>query len=181
MQLKNKLETIMNNILPMIKNFFTKYVQEFVYGGIDGIITTFAIVASVVGANLGTGVALLLGFANVLADGFSMASSNYLSERADNKDSFESFKSAIVTFISFVILGSMPLIALIGYTMGILTSDQAVIYSLITASLTFAFVGYVKAYINEKNKILSVLETLAIGLIAAAIAYGVGQFAKGLI
>jgi len=53
------------------------YVRDFVYGGIDGAITTFAIVAGVVGAALSTKVILILGLANLLADGFSMAASNY--------------------------------------------------------------------------------------------------------
>lgn len=53
------------------------YLADFVYGGIDGAITTFAIVAGVVGASLSSSVILILGLANLLADGFSMAASNY--------------------------------------------------------------------------------------------------------
>ena len=53
------------------------YVRDFVYGGIDGAITTFAVVAGVVGAELSAKVILILGFANLLADGFSMAAANY--------------------------------------------------------------------------------------------------------
>jgi VIT1/CCC1 family predicted Fe2+/Mn2+ transporter len=53
------------------------YVRDFVYGGIDGAVTTFAVVAGVVGASLSTKVILILGLANLLADGFSMAASNY--------------------------------------------------------------------------------------------------------
>jgi VIT1/CCC1 family predicted Fe2+/Mn2+ transporter len=53
------------------------YLRDWVYGGIDGTITTFAIVAGVVGAELSTRVILILGLANIIADGFSMAASNY--------------------------------------------------------------------------------------------------------
>ncbi len=53
------------------------YIRDFVYGGIDGAVTTFAVVAGVVGASLSTKVILILGLANLLADGFSMAASNY--------------------------------------------------------------------------------------------------------
>lgn len=53
------------------------YVRDFVYGGIDGAITTFAVVAGVVGAELSATIILILGFANLLADGFSMAAANY--------------------------------------------------------------------------------------------------------
>lgn len=56
---------------------------DFVLGATDGTITTFAIVAGVAGAQLSTAVAFVLGLANVLADGFSMATSNYLKTHAD--------------------------------------------------------------------------------------------------
>ena len=59
-----------------------KYLPQFVYGSIDGTVTTFAVVAGVSGASLAASVVLILGIANVFADGFSMASSNYLSERS---------------------------------------------------------------------------------------------------
>ena len=52
--------------------FERKYLSEFVYGGIDGIVTTFAVVAGAVGASLSSGIILILGFANLFADGFSM-------------------------------------------------------------------------------------------------------------
>lgn len=48
-----------------------------VLGGIDGCVTTFAVVAGAFGAGFSPQVALVLGFANLLADGFSMAVSNY--------------------------------------------------------------------------------------------------------
>ncbi len=58
-----------------------QYLGEFVYGAIDGTITTFAVVAGAAGAALSPGIVIILGFANLLADGFSMASGNFLSER----------------------------------------------------------------------------------------------------
>lgn len=62
------------------------YVRDFIYGGIDGAVTTFAIVSGVAGAGLSPGIILILGFANLLADGFSMAASNYLGTRAEQDD-----------------------------------------------------------------------------------------------
>jgi hypothetical protein len=53
------------------------YLRDWVYGGIDGAITTFAVAAGVAGASLSPRVVLILGFANLLADGFSMAVANY--------------------------------------------------------------------------------------------------------
>lgn len=59
------------------------YLGDFILGAVDGAVTTFAIVAGVAGAGLSGGVAIVLGLANVVADGFSMAVSNYLKSRAD--------------------------------------------------------------------------------------------------
>ena len=59
------------------------YLAEFVYGGIDGIVTTFAVVSAVAGAGLEPGVVLILGFANLFSDGLSMGISAYLAERSD--------------------------------------------------------------------------------------------------
>jgi vacuolar iron transporter family protein len=58
------------------------YLRDFIYGSIDGAVTTFAIVSAVAGAGLPAGVVVVLGLANVLADGFSMAASNFLGTRA---------------------------------------------------------------------------------------------------
>ena len=60
--------------------------RDFVYGSIDGTITTFAIVAGVEGANLAPSIIIALGLANVLADGFSMAASNYSGTKAELDD-----------------------------------------------------------------------------------------------
>lgn len=59
-----------------------KYIGDFVYGALDGIITTFAVVSGVEGARLSNTIILILGFANLLADGVSMAVGNYLSTKS---------------------------------------------------------------------------------------------------
>ena len=56
--------------------------RDVVYGGIDGSVTTFAIVAGVPGAGLSPFVIVALGIANVLADGFSRAVGNYSATNA---------------------------------------------------------------------------------------------------
>lgn len=66
----------------------TNYLRDWVFGGIDGAVTTFAIVAGVAGAALSTNVILILGAANLLADGFSMAAGNFSGVRAE-KDDYE--------------------------------------------------------------------------------------------
>jgi VIT1/CCC1 family predicted Fe2+/Mn2+ transporter len=62
------------------------YIRDFIYGGIDGSVTTFAVVSGVAGADLSPVIVLILGFANLTADGFSMASSNFLGTRAEQED-----------------------------------------------------------------------------------------------
>lgn len=62
------------------------YLRDWIYGGIDGSVTTFAVVTGVGGAELATRIILILGFANLLADGFSMAASNYLGTRTERQE-----------------------------------------------------------------------------------------------
>ena len=62
------------------------YLRDWVYGGIDGTVTTFAIVSGVVGAHLSARVILILGAANLFADGIAMAASNYLATQAEHEE-----------------------------------------------------------------------------------------------
>lgn len=66
----------------------SSYLRDWIYGGIDGTVTTFAIVAGIVGADLSATVLLLMGFANLLADGFAMAASNYFGTKSE-RDAYE--------------------------------------------------------------------------------------------
>ncbi|OGQ05836.1 MAG: hypothetical protein A2W61_06900 [Deltaproteobacteria bacterium RIFCSPLOWO2_01_44_7] len=61
------------------------YLRDFVYGAIDGIVTTFAVVAGVIGANLSAGIVVILGLANLVGDGFSMAVGNFVSTRTERQ------------------------------------------------------------------------------------------------
>ena len=62
------------------------YLRDWIYGGIDGSVTTFAVVSGVVGAQLSPIIIVIMGFANLLADGFSMAASNFLGTKAEHDD-----------------------------------------------------------------------------------------------
>ena len=62
------------------------YLRDWIYGGIDGSVTTFAVVTGVSGADLSSRIILILGIANLLADGFSMAASNYLGTRTERQE-----------------------------------------------------------------------------------------------
>ncbi len=61
------------------------YLSDFVYGAIDGTVTTFAVVSGVAGADLSSSIIIILGFANLVGDGFSMAASNFLGTRTDDQ------------------------------------------------------------------------------------------------
>ncbi|MCG8449304.1 MAG: VIT1/CCC1 transporter family protein [Pirellulales bacterium] len=63
----------------------SSYLRDFIYGSIDGTVTTFAVVSGVAGAGLPSGVVIILGLANLLGDGFSMAASNFLGIRAEQQ------------------------------------------------------------------------------------------------
>ena len=70
---------------------FQAYLGEFVYGGIDGSVTTFAVVAGAVGAGLESSIIIILGFANLLADGFAMSVGAYLSTKSE-RDNYQKHK-----------------------------------------------------------------------------------------
>ncbi len=70
---------------------FEKYLGEFVYGGIDGCVTTFAVVSGSVGAGLDSSIIIILGFANLLADGFAMSVGAYLSTKSE-QDNYNKHK-----------------------------------------------------------------------------------------
>lgn len=62
------------------------YLRDWVYGGIDGAVTTFAIVAGVVGAALSANIVIILGLANLMADGVSMAAGNYSATKTEHDE-----------------------------------------------------------------------------------------------
>lgn len=62
-----------------------EYIGDFVYGALDGVVTTFAVVAGAAGASLNSGVVLIMGLANLFADGLSMAMGNYLSTKSQQQ------------------------------------------------------------------------------------------------
>lgn len=228
--------------------FFNKdYIAEFVYGGIDGAITTFAVVAGAEGAGLSLSVVIILGLANLIADGFSMSVGNYFSTKAE-RDSYEKHKAveywevenlrekeiqeireiyaakgfkgelleqvvevitsdkdvwvdtmmkeeleiskdertpistAAVTFVSFILIGAIPLLAYFfeGFSGG-MDKDNLFIYSCIFTGIGLSIVGSLKSVVTEKNIVIGVLETLILGGLAAFLAYYVGDILEKVI
>ncbi|MEM7679831.1 MAG: VIT1/CCC1 transporter family protein [Pseudomonadota bacterium] len=74
------------------------YLKEWVYGGIDGVVTTFAVVAAVIGADLSAWIVLIMGLANLVGDGFSMAASAFSGAKAE-KDNYKRLRKVELSHI----------------------------------------------------------------------------------
>ncbi len=83
--MKHKIERKLHQQDSFLKRI-QDYLGEFVYGGIDGSVTTFAVVAGSVGAGLDSAVIIILGFANLIADGFSMSVGAFLSAKSEHEN-----------------------------------------------------------------------------------------------
>ncbi|WP_435102567.1 VIT1/CCC1 transporter family protein [Halarchaeum sp. P4] len=161
------------------------YLAEVIYGANDGIVTTFAVVAGVAGAALDPGIVVILGVANLLADGFSMGMSNYLSRRSDlayqeavgeetEIDAKPPSKTAVVTFLAFVVTGWTPLFPY-------LLSVQPVFeFSILATAIAFFVVGASRTFVTRHGWLRSGSEMLAIGMLAAGVAYSAGAFLSGV-
>lgn len=160
------------------------YLKDLVYGANDGIITTFAVVSGVAGAQLDVRIVLILGFANLLADGFSMGASNFLSIRSEEavrrmsgrgvKEPFPT-RHSIATFGAFVIAGVVPLLSYVAFA----DADPFPVAVVLTLATLFA-VGAARSMVTDVRWWRGGFEMLAVGSLAAAVAYGVGGFVEGL-
>jgi VIT1/CCC1 family predicted Fe2+/Mn2+ transporter len=216
------------------------YIRDWVYGGIDGTVTTFAVVAGVVGADLSTKALLILGAANLFADGFSMAAANFSGTKAEIEEyevvrrmeerhvefapdgereeirqifrakGFEGealesavnvitdkrerwietmmteehglppisrspARAALSTFLAFLACGSIPLVPFI---LGLPATVEA---STVMTGLTFFSIGSMRSRWSPAPWWRAGLETFAIGIAAAAMAYIVGLILSQLI
>ncbi len=151
------------------------YLPEFVYGSMDGLVTTFAIVTGSIGAALPVGVILVIGFANVLADAFSMGASSYLSAVSEESQASRPINKSIVTFVSFVILGLVPLLPFVAAFFIPEFGEYAIKTSVIATLVAFGAIGYTSGSVLGKNPILTSLRNILIGGTAAYIAFFVGS------
>jgi VIT1/CCC1 family predicted Fe2+/Mn2+ transporter len=224
---------------------YQNYLGEFVYGAVDGSITTFAVVAGSVGAGLDISIILILGFANLLADGFSMSVGAYLAAKSE-KENYEKHKNieyweienlpetekdeireiysnkgfegeilekivetitsdkdrwvnemmkdelnmmpsnksplaiGTVTYISFVLVGLIPLMLYVwDYAVGF--AGDLFLFTCLFTSLAFIVIGILKSYVTETSYLKSIAEILLLGVLAASVAYFVGDILEGMI
>lgn len=163
------------------KSKVAHYLPDFVFGANDGLITTFAIVSGVAGANLSTRVVLILGVSNLLADGLSMGASNYLSrrssERPEDRDAADAMRHGWVTFGGFVVAGSVPLVAYVTP----IAADDRYLAALVLTMVTLFVVGAARSLSTHAPWIRSGMEMLLIGAAAAAVAYSIGALGAQLL
>jgi len=224
---------------------YEAYLGEFVYGGIDGCVTTFAVVAGAVGAGLDSSIIIILGFANLLADGFAMSVGAYLSSKSENDNynkhkqveywevdnlpeveteeirdiyrakGFEGelleqvvavitsdkdrwvdvmmkeelnmnepekspFKMGAVTYFAFLLIGLIPLLTYVWDYINPIDGNLFFIASCFTA-IGFIIVGIFKTYVTQTKIWKGVLETVALGAIAALVSYYVGDLLEHLV
>lgn len=162
------------------------YIRDVVYGANDGVITTFAVVAGVTGGTLPPVTVLVLGIANLLADGLSMGVGNYLGIRSDERvreaqqlPEQEAFpiRHGVATFIAFVTAGAIPLLPYVFY--GIVANRFA--GSAVLSLVVLFTVGATRARVGTGTWWTNGLEMLGLGVIVGAVAYGGGAVVARLL
>lgn len=185
-----------------MKDKFESYLGEFVYGAIDGTVTTFAVVAGAAGAGFSSTVIVILGFANLIADGFSMGASAYLSAKSerdlkarkhleagkeqdphDHAHGETPLRDGLITFGSFIVVGFVPFILYVfDAILGLKTAASSLfLWSAVLTGLTFIIIGLLKAHITKTKSWRAAAETLGLGAIAAMLAYLLGDLLAGLL
>jgi vacuolar iron transporter family protein len=162
------------------------YIRDVVYGANDGIITTFAVVAGVTGGALPARTVLIVGAANLIADGLSMGVGNYLSIRSEesalaaaNKPEQEArpARHGLATFLAFLVIGSVPLLPYLLPAVGV---DRFVLSIALTFGALFA-VGASRAAVTVDRWWKAGAEMLGLGVLVAAAAYGSGALVAAVL
>ena len=162
------------------------YIGDVIYGANDGIVTTFAVVAGVTGGALSARAVLIVGAANLIADGLSMGVGNYLSIRstesareAENLPEQEArpARHGFATFAAFVVIGAVPLLP---YLVPDVLIDRFAMSVFLTLAALFA-VGASRAAVTVDRWWTAGLEMLLLGVVVAAVAYGSGALVAALI
>jgi vacuolar iron transporter family protein len=161
------------------------YIRDLVYGANDGIITTFAVVAGVAGGGLSHAAVLVVGVANLAADGLSMGVSNYHSLRAHESareasnlpiEEARPFRHGLATFAAFVAAGSIPLLPYV-----LPGTENLFAISTFLTMLALFGVGAARALVTADRWWRSGLEMLLLGIAVAVVAYGCGALVAGLL
>ncbi len=163
------------------KSFQDGIVKAAVFGADDGIITTFAIVTGVSGAHLPHQVILILGIANMIADGISMGLGDFLGANAKRLDSDHLSTlglSSIITFVAFVTAGTLPLLPyIVGFMFNASLPDPFLLSAVCTA-FALLLVGGLRTIFIKGSWWRNSLQMFGVGLIAASVSYLLGYFIR---
>jgi len=159
------------------------YLGDLVYGANDGLITTFTVVSGVAGAGLSATVVVIIGLVNLVADGFSMGASSFLSIRSSasaegvDRGVREPLLHAMATFGAFVLIGFVPLFSHLVPTW----RDSAFPLSCVLTGIAMFTVGALRSLVIPGSWLRRGAEMLVVGSIAAGVAFGVGRITSTLV
>ncbi|HET9360479.1 MAG TPA: VIT1/CCC1 transporter family protein [Vicinamibacterales bacterium] len=162
------------------------YIRDIVYGANDGLITTFAVVSGVAGGALSQVAILVIGAANLAADGVSMGVGNLLAIRADEGaraaeglPELEAYpwKHGLATLIAFAAAGAIPLVP---YVLPLPTPVRLP-WSIGMTFTSLFLLGAARALITRDRWWRTGLETLLLGLVVAIAAYGAGRLVASVV
>ena len=143
-------------------------------GGVDGVVTSFAVAAGSEAGELGTRVAVIIGTSSVLADGVSMGISEFLSSSGERAYAGKGESPALLgaaCFLSFLVCGIVPLGTYVAFNL-----LACAMFSLTTLML----LGIARALVSGELPLFGLAQTSALGAVAGAVAYGVGLLAHAL-
>jgi VIT1/CCC1 family predicted Fe2+/Mn2+ transporter len=154
------------------------YIRDLVYGANDGIITTFAVVSGVAGGQLSHLAVLVVGTANLAADGVSMGVGNFLAIRADERAreaeglpelERHPWKHGLATLLAFVVAGAVPLMPYV-----VLRTSPLIVSTVMTFTTLFVL-GALRALVTKERWWQTGIETFALGTVVAGAAYAAGR------
>jgi VIT1/CCC1 family predicted Fe2+/Mn2+ transporter len=167
-----------------VKAIAQHYLRDLVYGANDGIITTFAVVAGVAGGALSGRAVLIVGAANLFADGLSMGVGNYLGIRSQEsaraaqglpEEEARPSRHALATFIAFVLAGAVPLLPYV------VTPVESLRLSIASTAVALFGVGALRSVVTVDRWWRGGLEMLGLGVLVAAAAYLSGALVGSLL
>jgi VIT1/CCC1 family predicted Fe2+/Mn2+ transporter len=156
-----------------------QYLRSAILGGVDGVITSFAIVAGASFLSAPGRVVAVVGSSSLLADGASMGVSEYLSTRSEQMLTRRSARGVsalhgLACLGSFVACGALPLIVFVA-------GDSAILGATSAAFVVLLLLGCFRAAVTEETLLWCLLETSGLGSVATGLAFAVAAVTSGLV
>lgn len=149
-----------------------RYLRPALLGAVDGLITSFVIVAGGLASETAKSKILLIGFSSLVADGLSMGVSESISSRAqDGLSLCQAGALGLVCLVSFIVVGCFPLV---GFAAGT-TTEASRAASIALFAVFLVAVGGARALITKEACLLATAETVVLGAIAGGVAYAIAS------